>query len=105
MQCTYADTMPTRLSDAEIADALASLPGWTRRGDAIERTFTFRDFVASMAFVNAVEAEAERTQNHPDIAILYSKVTLAFSTHDAGGITAKDVAGAGFANSQSVRGT
>ena len=64
----------------------------------IERTFVFRDFVASMKFVNQVAAEAERTQHHPDIKILYSKVTLGFSTHDAGGITDKDFAGAAFAD-------
>ncbi len=94
--------MPTRLNEAEITEALTRTDGWSHRGDAIERTFMFRDFIASMAFVNAVAAEAERAQHHPDIAILYSKVTLAFSTHDAGGLTVKDFAGASFANQACV---
>lgn len=86
------------MSEAEIGDALSRTPGWSRSTSLIERTFVFRDFVASMAFVNQVAVEAERTQHHPDISILYSKVRLAFSTHDAGGLTVKDFAGAVFAN-------
>lgn len=79
-----------RLSDAEIDSRLRRLPGWERRGDEIRRTFSFADFAGSLAFVNQVGALAEAADHHPDVDIRYSKVTLTLSTHDAGGLTAKD---------------
>jgi 4a-hydroxytetrahydrobiopterin dehydratase len=78
------------LSETEIRDRLARLPGWERRGNEIRRTWTFADFESSMAFVNRVAALAQAADHHPDIDIRYSKVTLALSTHDAGGLTARD---------------
>jgi 4a-hydroxytetrahydrobiopterin dehydratase len=79
-----------RLSDAEIAERLTRLPDWERQGDEIRRTFSFADFEAAMAFVNRVADLAEAMDHHPDIDIRYSKVTLTLSTHDAGGLTARD---------------
>jgi 4a-hydroxytetrahydrobiopterin dehydratase len=80
-----------RLTAKQIEAKLAALPEWTQSGGVIQRTFGFPDFVKSMAFVNRVAEEAERAQHHPDIMVRYSKVTLALSTHDAGGITQKDI--------------
>lgn len=80
-----------KLSREKITAELRGLPGWALSGDAIERTFAFKDFVAAMNFVNRVAALAENAQHHPDILVRYSKVTLTLSTHDAGGVTAKDV--------------
>jgi 4a-hydroxytetrahydrobiopterin dehydratase len=80
----------TPLSDAEIAGHLARLPGWERQGNEIRRTFSFADFKAAMAFVNRVAELAESLNHHPDIDVRYSKVTLALTTHDAGGLTALD---------------
>jgi len=82
--------MATRLTDDEIDRRLLALPGWERHGDEIRRTFAFADFEGSLAFVGQVGALAEAANHHPDIDIRYSKVTLALSTHDAGGLTAKD---------------
>jgi 4a-hydroxytetrahydrobiopterin dehydratase len=79
-----------RLSNAEIAERLTRLPDWERQGDAIRRTFSFTDFKEAMAFVNRVAELAETVDHHPDIDIRYSKVTLTLSTHDAGGVTARD---------------
>lgn len=79
-----------RLSDPEIARALARVPGWQRQGDAIERTFTFRGFQEAVGFVNRVAELAERANHHPDILIRYRRVTLTLSTHSAGGLTSKD---------------
>ena len=79
------------LDDAALAAALAGLSGWGRAGRAIEKTYRFPDFRAALAFVNRVGELAERQQHHPDIAIHYSEVTLALWSHDAGGITARDV--------------
>jgi 4a-hydroxytetrahydrobiopterin dehydratase len=72
--------------------ACASLPKWQRHGEIISRTYEFEDFVAAMKFVNAVAALAERAQHHPDIDVRWNKVTLALTTHDAGGLTEKDFA-------------
>lgn len=79
-----------KLSDDEIRTELARLPEWSETGEAIQRTYRFTDFVASMGFVTRVAEEAERSQHHPDILIRFNKVTLTLSTHDAGGITMKD---------------
>ena len=78
------------LSEAEITERLKGLPGWTRNGARIQRTFAFDDFVGSMAFVNRVAELAEAANHHPDIDIRYSSVTLVLSTHDAGGLTQRD---------------
>jgi 4a-hydroxytetrahydrobiopterin dehydratase len=78
------------LSETRIRDRLARLPGWERRENEIRRTWTFADFEASMAFVNKVAALAQAADHHPDIDIRYAKVTLALSTHDAGGLTERD---------------
>jgi 4a-hydroxytetrahydrobiopterin dehydratase len=80
------------LTETEIKERLARVPGWERRGKEIRRTWAFADFRAAMAFVNRVAELAEAANHHPDIDIRYSKVTLALSTHDAGGLTARDFA-------------
>ena len=84
--------MAEPLSDIAIQRELGSLAGWSRRGDALARTYQFRNFAQSMEFVNRVAALAESADHHPDIDIRYAKVTLTLSTHDSGGITAKDIA-------------
>ena len=86
--------MANKLSSAEITAKMLCVPQWSRSGDLIERTFAFPDFIASMRFVNLMAIEAERAQHHPDILVKYNKVTLGYSTHDAGGLTVKDFDGA-----------
>ena len=78
------------LSETQIQDNLARLPSWERHGQEIRRTWRFADFKEAMAFVDRVAALAEGANHHPDIDIRYSRVTLALSTHDAGGLTARD---------------
>jgi len=80
------------LTEAEIQALLPRVPGWERRGPELRRTWTFPDFRGAMAFVNRVADLAEAADHHPDIDIRYSKVTLVLSTHDAGGLTARDFA-------------
>ncbi len=82
----------TKLTLAQIRAAQTSVPEWRRTGQVIRRTFAFKDFVVAMKFVVAVARLAERAGHHPDIGIRWSKVTLALSTHDAGGLTEKDFA-------------
>lgn len=92
--------MPTSpLLEAEIHSRLASLSSWNREGDEIVRIFTFPDFRASLAFVNKTGDLAEAAGHHPDIDIRYNKVRLALTTHDAGGLSAKDFDLAGKINS------
>ena len=78
------------LNETEINQKIQTLPGWTKEGDAIARTFEFKDFIAAIDFVNKLVAPAEAAGHHPDIAISYNKVSISLTTHDAGGITQKD---------------
>lgn len=79
------------LTDTEVQQALTSLSGWQKKGEAIQRVFRFPDFKAAMQFVNKVADAAEKANHHPDIDIRYNTVTLALVSHDAGGITQRDV--------------
>jgi 4a-hydroxytetrahydrobiopterin dehydratase len=83
-------------SDAE--QRMKSLTGWTLDGDAIRKQYTFADFPQAIAFVNRIAPDAERADHHPDILINYKRVTLTYSTHDEGGLTEKDFAGAAMAD-------
>ena len=79
------------LTDSEIQRALGSLHGWQRNGIAIQRVFRFPDFKIAMQFVNKVADAAEKANHHPDIDIRYNTVTMTLVSHDAGGITQRDV--------------
>jgi 4a-hydroxytetrahydrobiopterin dehydratase len=78
------------LSDTEMKSRMVSVPDWQIESGELVRTFLFKDFRQSLAFVNQVGELAEKAGHHPDIDIRYNKVRLALVTHDAGGITAKD---------------
>jgi 4a-hydroxytetrahydrobiopterin dehydratase len=80
----------SKLTAANLQTALATVPEWKKTGGVIARTYAFKDFPAAMKFVNAVAKLAERAWHHPDIDIRWNKVTLALTTHDAGGLTEKD---------------
>ena len=80
-----------RLSDIAIKRELSRLPGWSRRGDVLTKTFQFPAFLAGIGFVQRVARAAEAMDHHPDLDIRYTKVTCALSTHSAGGITALDL--------------
>ena len=80
------------MSDAEVKEALADLPGWELAGSDIVREYKFADFKAALAFVNQVGERAEAANHHPDIDIRWNKVKLALSTHSEGGLTSNDFA-------------
>ena len=86
---------PERLSDIAIQRELGNLPGWSRRGDVITKTFQFRNFLTGIDFVAAVARAAETVDHHPDIDIRYTKIICTLSTHSAGGITQNDLDMAG----------
>ena len=87
-----------KLSLVEAERRIKSLDGWTLEGDAIKKRYTFKTFPDAIAFVNRLAQEAERVDHHPDILINYKRVTLTYSTHDEGGLTDKDFAGAAAAD-------
>lgn len=80
----------SRLDEPGVAAALRATSGWQRSGQAIRRVYRFAGFREALAFVNRVGALAEAAGHHPDIDIRYNTVTLALTTHDAGGLTTKD---------------
>jgi 4a-hydroxytetrahydrobiopterin dehydratase len=79
-----------RLSDAEIEEKLAALPGWARAGDAIEKKFQRDDFVGSVRFLASLVEPAEAMNHHPDVSVSWDTVTVTISTHSEGGLTAAD---------------
>lgn len=83
-----------KLSDKEIHDKLAALPGWKKDGEALVRLFTFRSFPDAIAFTTRLAFDAEAADHHPDLTISYKRVTVRWSTHSEGGVTDKDLAGA-----------
>jgi 4a-hydroxytetrahydrobiopterin dehydratase len=80
-----------RLTDDEKAHAAATLPDWELRDDTLIRTFVLKDFAAAMEFTNAVAVLAEAARHHPDIEIRWNKVKLTLTSHDAGGLTQRDL--------------
>ena len=80
------------LTEAQLADELAAVPGWSRHQNQISRQVSRADFGDALRYVNAVGYLAERAGHHPDIAIAWNAVTLTLSTHSAGGLTAADFA-------------
>lgn len=82
------------MTPAEIDQELATLDGWARAGQAIRKEYTFRDFPEAVLFVSALVPSAEAADHHPDVEVHYKRVTLTYSTHSEGGVTAKDFEGA-----------
>jgi 4a-hydroxytetrahydrobiopterin dehydratase len=86
--------MADRLSDSERIAALSALPDWqfeTQPG-SIRRAFKFADFPSAFAFMTRVAFIAEKSGHHPDWSNSYNRVVITLTTHDAGGVTAKDIA-------------
>ncbi|MCZ7647402.1 MAG: 4a-hydroxytetrahydrobiopterin dehydratase [Planctomycetota bacterium] len=79
-----------RASEAEIQAALKRLPGWEVRNAKLHREYTFKDFVAAFGFMSGVALVAERMNHHPEWFNVYHTVKVDLTTHDAGGISAKD---------------
>ena len=86
--------MAAKLSDQEREGALAGLPDWQwdPAREAIRKRFTFGDFSEAFGFMTRVALEAERASHHPEWSNVWNRVDIALTTHDAGGLTAKDIA-------------
>src|SRR5689334_5703122 len=85
--------MTQRLSAEERKSALAALSGWNEVGgkEAIARTFVFKDFNEAFGFMSRAALVAEKSDHHPEWRNVYKTVEVELSTHDAGGVTVKDV--------------
>lgn len=80
------------LTDAQIAAELKVLPGWRHEAGALRRTYKTDGWPTTLMLVNAIGFYAEAADHHPDLEVHWGSVSVALSTHSAGGITAKDVA-------------
>jgi 4a-hydroxytetrahydrobiopterin dehydratase len=78
------------LSDDDVKERLKELEGWRQRGEYIIKSFDRGDFVGSVKFVDSIVEPAEEMNHHPDIAISWSQVEVAISTHSEGGLTEND---------------
>lgn len=82
----------TPLTDSEIAEALASLPGWEHSGGSLTKTFRLAKYLDGLTLATEIGQMAEQMDHHPMIVIGWKRVTVTFSTHDAGNkVTAWDV--------------
>ena len=79
------------LADAEISAALVALDGWTREADEIVKTFDCGSFADAIAFVVRIGFLAEAADHHPDIDVRWKNVRIALTTHDANGLTNRDL--------------
>lgn len=83
------------LNERELGEALAQLPGWQLEDGKLARTVIFGDFVEAFSFMTRVALLAERANHHPEWSNIWSRVEIRLVTHDAGGVTGRDVALAG----------
>lgn len=81
-----------KLDDETIQSRLGDLDGWSRDGDKIERKLEFDSFMDAIAFINRIAPLADEADHHPELFNVYNRVELVLTTHDAGGLTAKDFA-------------
>jgi 4a-hydroxytetrahydrobiopterin dehydratase len=72
-------------------DVAQELPGWTGGDDFITKVFKFGDFAEAFAFMTRIAIIAEKMDHHPEWFNVYNRVDVTLTTHDAGGVTQKDV--------------
>lgn len=81
---------PVSMSPAVIADHLAQVSGWQSVDGAIEKTFSFKNYHETIAFVNALAWISHAEDHHPDLAVSYSRCVVRFSTHSVAGVSIND---------------
>ncbi len=80
-----------KLNEAEIKEGIAGLAGWSVVSGKLHREYRFPDFAHAIGFMMTAAPSIERNDHHPEWANVYNRVTVDLSTHDAGGITRKDL--------------
>lgn len=83
--------MTVQLTEADIHVALAELPGWSVQDGKLHREYKFSDFTLAFGFMAASATVIEKLNHHPEWSNVYNAVVVDLTTHDAGGITSKDV--------------
>jgi 4a-hydroxytetrahydrobiopterin dehydratase len=91
-RCTPRKGHEHRLTEARIRELLPQVPGWelVESAHALSKTFTFKDYYRTMAFVNALAYMAHREDHHPDLSVHYDRCVVRYSTHDVGGLSEND---------------
>jgi 4a-hydroxytetrahydrobiopterin dehydratase len=79
-----------KLSDIEVNSALTQLPGWAVKNDKLHRDYKFPDFAHAFGFMATAAIPIEKMNHHPEWMNVYNRVSVDLTTHDSGGITAKD---------------
>ena len=82
----------TRLTESEIRAALGALPEWSLLGGKLHREYRFAGFIHAFGFMATAAIAVEAMGHHPEWSNVWNRVTVDLTTHDAGGVTAKDVA-------------
>ena len=78
------------MSETVVRDHLAQVSGWHLNNGAIEKTFSFKNYHETLAFVNALAWVAHTEDHHPDLAVSYNRCVVRFNTHSVGGISIND---------------
>jgi 4a-hydroxytetrahydrobiopterin dehydratase len=88
--CQACEGKAAALGDEQVAKYLAQLPGWQRQGNEIIKTFKFKNYHETIAFVNATAWVSHREDHHPDLEVGYNTCKIRYSTHAVGGLSDND---------------
>jgi len=88
--CQACESGSGKLSNDRVAELLKQISGWEVANEELRKTFKFKNYYETMAFVNATAWISHREDHHPDMEVGYNKVTMRYSTHSAGGLTEND---------------
>jgi len=88
--CQACEGGTAKLSVDRVAALLKQVSGWEVANGELRKTFKFKNYYETMAFVNATAWVSHREDHHPDMEVGYNKVTMHYSTHSAGGLTEND---------------
>lgn len=86
----HCSEQTVRLSDEEAAALLGQLNEWQITDNALHKQYKFKNYYATMAFVNLVAWIAHRENHHPDMHVSYNRCTVRYSTHSVGGLSEND---------------
>ncbi|MFC4219073.1 4a-hydroxytetrahydrobiopterin dehydratase [Flagellimonas marina] len=80
-----------KLNTAKIEESLKNLSGWSLKNDMIEKSFKFKNFKEAFSVMTRIAFECEQQNHHPNWENVYNNLTIKLNTHDAGGVTEKDI--------------
>jgi 4a-hydroxytetrahydrobiopterin dehydratase len=89
-QCKACDDKTGKLERSRSEALLKSLPGWSLDGEELVKTYNFKNYYETMAFVNAMAWISHREDHHPDLTVSYNRCVVRYSTHSVGGLSEND---------------